>query len=157
VIPNACSTENCDCRCDQQLTGEEASGWRKFDHQDPSIWGGLSMAISALGCPAKSRAALTILSNPRQVSWIARNRELHPVPLFVTAAGIEAVLSPDTTLKLSGRDLMEALARRERLRIDLIGNNIENTRWANRLTALGLLSGGVPLTLAKDLANSSRC
>jgi tetratricopeptide (TPR) repeat protein len=85
-------------------------------------------------------------------SWISLNEDLHPLPLFVTAAGIEAVLSPNSILKLSGRELLKALAERERVRIDSLGNRFKDTFWGSRLTALGLLTGGITLDLAKQLA-----
>lgn len=91
---------------------------------------------------------------PREIiGWINRDKELHALPLLITAASIQAVLEPEKALELSANGALGALSGRERIRIDLIGNAYWfKNGWASRLTALGILSGGINGSMARVLA-----
>jgi hypothetical protein len=86
-------------------------------------------------------------------AWHARNPTMHGLPLFATAAAVHAVLDRAATFELAGEDIIGALVRRERMRLEHAG---QNAGWgaeaASRLHALAALRDGLDAAAVRRLA-----
>ena len=86
-------------------------------------------------------------------AWHARNPTLHGLPLFATAAAVHAVLDRAATFELAGEDIIGALVRRERMRLEHAG---QNAGWgaeaASRLHALAAVRDGLDAAAVRRLA-----
>jgi hypothetical protein len=76
------------------------------------------------------------LSDADIEAWHAREPALHGLPLFATAAALHAVLDAAPTFELGGRDIVRALVRRERTRLD---RSAEAAGWPEKQAASRLL------------------
>lgn len=56
-------------------------------------------------------------------SWLAQKPELHGLPLFTMAAAIHSAEEGDAFPTVEGGEIVQALVRRERLRMDNLGRN----------------------------------
>jgi Tetratricopeptide repeat len=83
----------------------------------------------------------------------ARNPMLHGLPLFATAAAVHSVLDRVATFELAGEDIVRALVRRERMRLDQAG---QNAGWgaeaASRLHGLAAIRDGLDALTVRRLA-----
>ena len=71
-------------------------------------------------------------------AWRERDSRLHALPLFAMAAAVHGVLEPDDALGIGGPDVVQALVRRERLRLSNISRALGlEERAAARLLGLG--------------------
>lgn len=102
----------------------EAGASELCDGQDCTI-GPLGGAdTTALVRAAATRLAthyqlvLPRLTDAGIAAWHAREPALHGLPLFALAAGLHAVLDAAPSFELGGRDIVRALVRRERSRLD---------------------------------------
>jgi tetratricopeptide (TPR) repeat protein len=95
-----------------------------------------------------------VRSDPQAVrEWREQNPSLHGLPLFIHAAAIHAVLE-QREIRLAGAEVMRALVRRERLRIDNIGRASGfGAQGAGRLVGLAAASGSFDETMIRQLAN----
>lgn len=85
--------------------------------------------------------------------WRGRDPELHALPLFVQAAAIHAVLE-QRPIGLDGPEVMRALVRRERLRIDNIGRARGfGAHGAARLVGLAAAPGALDRQTIRRLAD----
>lgn len=85
-------------------------------------------------------------------AWRAANPEIHALPLFTLAAAIHFVFSPDA-FGLGGPDIVRALVRREKLRLDNIGRASGlGEHGASRLTGLATVAGGLDVAAIRNLA-----
>jgi tetratricopeptide (TPR) repeat protein len=90
-------------------------------------------------------------------AWHRGDPARHGLPLFATAAAIHALESPNKSLSISGTAIIEALANRERKRLEEAARNAGWTssgRAATRLHGLAAASGGLDRPTLKDLATS---
>jgi tetratricopeptide (TPR) repeat protein len=86
--------------------------------------------------------------------WVALNPELHGLPLFLTAAAIHAFLNPDAALGLGGGSVVQALADRERARLDNGGRAAGlGARGASRVVALAAVPGSLDASMLRRLAD----
>jgi len=96
---------------------------------------------------------LPALSTREVAEWLDRDRESNPLPLFVIAAALHSVLSESHELSLSGSEIVAALVRRERMRLDNIGRR---AKWRDgvlsRVFALATVSGGLDAETLHRLA-----
>jgi len=76
--------------------------------------------------------------------WLARNRSLNALPLFITAAAIYAALNPNEALGYSGELVVRALISRELERLSGASREAGFPRpeGAARLAALAVVRGG---------------
>lgn len=88
-------------------------------------------------------AAPPPLDEAALVAWHGQAPDLHGLPLIATAAAIHAVLDPAPTFTLGGADLLAALVRRERRRLDAAARaDGWGEHAASRLHAFAVLRGG---------------
>jgi len=86
-------------------------------------------------------------------AWLEKDPEIHCLPLFVVAAALHAVLAHPAELSLSGAKIVEALVRRERMRLDNAGANAGwGEKAASRLVGLATVSGGLDPAAVRRLA-----
>jgi hypothetical protein len=86
-------------------------------------------------------------------AWLNRDPNIYTLPLLITAAAIHFVDAPDATLSLEAVNIVEALVRRERMRLDLAGRNAEwGERAASRLIGLAALRDGLDAEAIRRLA-----
>jgi hypothetical protein len=86
-------------------------------------------------------------------SWVALNPGLHGLPLLLTAAAIHAFLNPDVGLGFSGASVVQALADRERGRLDNAGRAAGlGARGASRVVALAAVPGSLDASALRRLA-----
>jgi hypothetical protein len=86
--------------------------------------------------------------------WLAREPRLHALPLFVVAAAVYGVLEPDAALGVSGREVVDALVRRERQRLTSISEALGfEAPAAARLLGLAAVAGGLNADAARRLAD----
>jgi hypothetical protein len=88
-----------------------------------------------LGAPAPHEAQVA--------AWHSRDPALHGRPLFATAAALHATLEPAAAFDLAGRDILRALVRRERVKLNRI---VGAAQWPEkeagaRLLGLATLKG----------------
>ena len=87
-------------------------------------------------------------------TWLNTNPTLHRLPLLVIAAALHHVLTPGSELQLSGADVIQALTRRERARIDHIAQR--EAGWkdkaASRLVGLAACRGELDAADIRRLA-----
>ncbi len=102
--------------------------------------------------------------------WFAKDPSLHNLPLFITAAAIHALepadqgqnQSPQNTMRLTGKDIVDALATRELSRLNSIALEQKDGRLGfgessvGRLTALAAIRGGFGVTDLKKFADSKK-
>ena len=87
------------------------------------------------------------------LAWYTRDPELHGLPLFAQAAAIHSMLEQQP-LTLAGGDIMRALVRRERLRIDNIGRKSGfEPQGATRLVGLAAAAGEIDVDRLRRLAD----
>jgi len=85
--------------------------------------------------------------------WIERDPPLHSLPLFVTAAAVHAMLEPSAALGYDGGKVVQALAQREKQRLDNAGGAAGlGESGAARLVGLAAVRGGLDATAIKRLA-----
>jgi tetratricopeptide (TPR) repeat protein len=100
-----------------------------------------------------SGAASPILDETSISAWHARNPMLHGLPLFATAAAIHSVLDRDARFELAGEDIVRALVRRERIRLEQAG---QSAGWgaeaASRLHGLAAVCDGLDAMAVRRLA-----
>jgi hypothetical protein len=87
-------------------------------------------------------------------AWLAREPKLHALPLFVVAAAVYGVLEPDAALGVSGREVIDALVRRERQRLANISEALGlEAPAAARLLGLAAAAGGLNADAVRRLAD----
>ena len=101
------------------------------------------------------------ISDNDVVLW-RQKAEFHSMPLMIVAAALHAVLDPDEALGLMGREVIQSLVKRERARLDVIGeetaklmgygrDGVEPT-WGSRLYGLSAASSGIDSNMLRALA-----
>jgi Tetratricopeptide repeat len=86
-------------------------------------------------------------------SWIDRDRSLHALPLFTTAAAVHSALENAGSLTLGGGKIIQALARREVKRLDNAGRQLGlGDEGGSRLAALAAARGGIDAQALERLA-----
>lgn len=86
-------------------------------------------------------------------AWHDRRPQLHGLPLFATAAAVHAVLEGQPEFRLAGGQVISALVKRERKRLDLAGRGRGwGERAAARLHALAALRNGLDAQAVQALA-----
>src|SRR5580658_7260228 len=82
-----------------------------------------------------------VLADAAIAAWHAGDPALHGLPLFATAAALHAVLDPGPTFDLAGPEIVAALVRRERRRLDQAAKNAAwpEAEAASRLHGLAAL------------------
>jgi hypothetical protein len=86
--------------------------------------------------------------------WVALDPSLHGLPLLLTAAAIHAFLTPEATLGFSGSSVVQALADRERARLDNAGRAGDlGARSASRVVALAAIPGSLDAAALRRLAD----
>jgi hypothetical protein len=86
-------------------------------------------------------------------AWRERDARLHALPLFVMAAAVHSVLEPGNALGVSGPDVIQALVRRERLRLTNISRALGlEERAAARLLGLAAAAGSLNADAVRRLA-----
>jgi hypothetical protein len=97
---------------------------------------------------------LPAISSEAVRQWIALNPELHSLPLFLGAAAVHAFLSPDAALGFSGGGVVQALANREKARLDNAGRAAGlGDRGAGRVVALAAVPGSLDTSALRRLAD----
>jgi tetratricopeptide (TPR) repeat protein len=100
-----------------------------------------------------SGAPSLMLDDAIIAAWHARNPMLHGLPLFATAAAVHAVLDRTATFELAGEDIVRALVRRERMRLDQAGQNSGwGTEAASRLHGFAAICDGLDAMAVRRLA-----
>ncbi|HKM72061.1 MAG TPA: hypothetical protein VJX94_18725 [Stellaceae bacterium] len=98
---------------------------------------------------------LPLLDDGVIAAWHARNPSLHGLPLFATAAAVHGVLDRAATFELAGEDIIGALVRRERMRLEQAGHNAGwGAEAASRLHALAAVRDGLDAAAVRRLAAS---
>jgi hypothetical protein len=101
--------------------------------------------LPGMRLPALDDAAIT--------DWHAHNPALHGLPLFATAAAVHAVIDRAATFELAGQDIIGALVRRERMRLEQAGQNAGwGTDAASRLHGLAAVRDGLDAGAVRRLA-----
>jgi hypothetical protein len=97
------------------------------------------------------------LSDTEVEAWHERSPALHGLPLFATAAALHAVLDPAPTFELGGADIIAALVRRERARLDQAARlaSWPEPAAASRLHGLAALRGGLDEPTLVHVAQAS--
>ena len=86
-------------------------------------------------------------------TWQARDPVLHGLPLIVTAAAIHGVLEPGQALGIDGREVVQALVRREIARLNKAGRAAgPGGNGGGRLSAMAVLRGEVDAACLRRLA-----
>ncbi len=86
-------------------------------------------------------------------AWLARNPKLHGLPLLTTAAAIHFMNEPGPTLGLEAAEIVAALVRRERTRLDDAGRaHGLGARGAARVVGLAALRDGLDAPALRRLA-----
>ena len=86
-------------------------------------------------------------------SWVAEDPGLHGRPLLLTAASVHAFSTADASLGFSGKSVVQALADRERARLDNAGRAAGlGERSASRVVALAAVPGAIDATSLRRLA-----
>ena len=87
-------------------------------------------------------------------NWVGLDPPLHGLPLLLSAAAVHAFLNPGAALGLSGRSIVQALADRERARLDNAGHAAGlGPRGASRIVALAAVPGSINAAVLRRLAD----
>ena len=87
-------------------------------------------------------------------NWVGLDPPLHGLPLLLSAAAVHAFLNPGAALGLSGRSIVQALADRERARLDNAGHAPgSGARGASRIVALAAVPGSINAAVLRRLAD----
>jgi hypothetical protein len=115
-----------------------------------ATWALVEQATTRLG--KVPGASVTALEETAVTAWHARNPALHGLPLFATAAAVHAVLDRAPTFELGGEEIIAALVRRERMRLEQASRN---GGWgddaASRLQGLAAVRDGLDAAAARRL------
>lgn len=98
-----------------------------------------------------------LLDNGEVEAWYEQNPALHGLPLFATAAALHTVLDLAPTFKLAGAEIVAALVRRERARLDRAARVAcwPEATAASRLHGLAVLRGGLDEPTLMRLVNAA--
>ncbi len=120
----------------------------RFGRQSIAALGGLALeqTVAVIGEAAKRFADLIDRECPdlsAASAWVGRSPD-NGQPLYATAAALHAVLEPEAAFELGGGEIIGALAKRERRRVDAISlaTGLGKTGLA-QLLALGVLADGL--------------
>jgi hypothetical protein len=87
-------------------------------------------------------------------NWVALDLPIHGLPLLLTAAAIHAFLNPNTALGLGGPSVVQALAKRERARLNRAGLAVGlGAKAASRVVALAAVTGAIDAPMLRRLSD----
>ncbi len=110
--------------------------------------------ISEAATTFAGRACLPLPNLERAESWASENT-LHRLPLFVLAAAVHAVLSPDAAFGIEGGAIIRDLAERERGRVRRASDRLGiGPASLERLLALGIVAEGLDFAAVRALAQA---
>ena len=110
---------------------------------------GLWKNLEALAMPG---VQVPRLADDAIAAWVKKDERVHGCPLFLIAAGLHSALESGASFELSGADVVKALVRRERARLDRADPEGGKKHAIARLMAIAFFSGGLVPDTLRDLA-----